>query len=228
MARGLGSSAAAVVAALALAEAAAGGAAQGNAALAHDRGSHPLLRRAGDWEGHLDNVAPSVFGGLVAVAQGGDGAPRVMPLPLSQEVGFAYAAPSLEIPTAQARSALPATVPHAGAALALGRLAALLQGLATGDPDLLRVGFEDELHVPFRLPLIPGAGEARAEALRAGAWAVTISGSGSGLIAVCPRGRERGVAEAMARAFAAGSDAAAVAIDAVPDLAGARCEAVGA
>jgi homoserine kinase len=225
VARGLGSSAAAVVAALCVAEAAAGGAMPRSAMPGGDR-VHLLLMRAAGWESHLDNVAPSVCGGLVGVVREGDGVPRVMPLSLSAEVGFAYAAPALEIATARARSALPETVLHTRASQALGRLTALLHGLATGDPDLLRIGFTDELHVPFRLPLIPRAGAARTEALREGAWAVTISGGGSGLIAVCPRGRERAVAGAMAAVFAGGPGAPAVAIDALPDTAGARREQV--
>lgn len=225
VARGLGSSAAAVVAALSVADAAAGDAMPGHPGVAGHGGVLPLLLRASRWESHLDNVAPSVCGGLVGVVREGDGAPRVMPLSLSAEVGFAYAAPAMEIPTAWARSALPETVLHARACQALGRLTALLNGLATGDPDLLRIGFADELHVPFRLPLIPRAAEARSEALREGAWAATISGGGSGLIAVCPRGREQAVAGAMAAVFAR-PGAPAVAIDALPDASGARREQV--
>lgn len=189
--RGLGSSAAAIVAGLALAAAARGGPAD----------PAELLARATELEGHPDNAAPALHGGLVAVARDADGCVRAVPLPLSPALGLAYAAPGEEVSTAMAREALPDTVHHDLAARGLGRMAALLRGLATAEPELLRIGFADELHVPHRLPLVPGATAATDAARRAGAWAVTISGAGSGLIAVCPPDRAAAVADAMAAAF---------------------------
>jgi len=251
IARGLGSSAAATVAGLLLADAANG------------RRIEPasLLDPAADVEGHPDNVAPALLGGLVAVATGqpvlfagsATGAPgraervrrgvaagpvrapgygtappttgapaatagrsssardldrpagatgrRAFRLPLSPDLGFAFAAPPIQISTALAREALPADVPHATAVRALSRTVALVRGLASGDPDLLRIGFADELHVPWRLPLIPDARAAIEAGIEAGAFAVTISGSGSGLIAVTPLGQADAVAAAMAASF---------------------------
>lgn len=199
--RGLGSSGAATVAGLVLAAASAGGALDRDAELAR------ALRR----EGHPDNAAPALYGGLVAVARGTGDEVRALPLPLADTIAFVFAAPDVEVATPAARAALPAQVPHATAARGLGRLAALVQGLATGEPDLLRLGFDDELHVPFRLPLIPRAREAMDAACAAGAIAVTISGSGSGLIAVTAPERAAPVADAMAGAF---GDGVAFAIDA--------------
>lgn len=197
VARGLGSSAAATVAGLAL------------AAAAH--GERPavdsLLDAAVRIEGHADNSAPCLMGGLVGVARTADAGSRAFRLPLSDALGFAFAAPAVEVSTVQARRSLPSTVPHAAAVRSLSRVAALVHGLASGEPDLLRIGFEDELHVPWRLPLIPGADGAIAAARAAGAFAVTISGSGSGLIAVSAKDRAAGVASAMAAAF--GEDGAA-------------------
>jgi len=104
-------------------------------------------------------------------------------------------------------------------------MAALLQGLATGEPELLRIGFADELHVPHRLPLIPGGEAALAAAAEAGAWATTISGAGSGLIAACPLDRAETVAEAIAEAFRRATGADGVVQFAVrPDLDGVRAE----
>ncbi|MGD8276786.1 MAG: homoserine kinase [Gemmatimonadota bacterium] len=191
--RGLGSSAAATVAGLALAA----------AALGEPFERESALEAAAALEGHPDNAAPALHGGLVAIATGADGRPRAFPLPLSDRIGFAFAAPPVEIATAYARRVLPASVPHATAVRALGRVAALVRGLAEGDPELLRTGFTDALHVPYRMPLIPGAADAVAAALDADAWAVTVSGSGSGLIAVCPAGTEDRVAERMLEAFGA-------------------------
>lgn len=194
IARGLGSSAAATVSGLVLAAAAAGD--------ALDRPTE--LERALALEGHPDNAAPALHGGLVAVARSADGLPHATRLPLARSLAFAFAAPDHEMSTTRARAALPADIPHTVATRALGRVAALVHGLATGDPALLELGFEDELHVPYRLPLIRGALEAIAAARAAGAFAATISGSGSGIIAVTAVETAAGVSDAMAGAFGAG------------------------
>ncbi len=155
-------------------------------------------------EGHGDNAAPSMFGGLRAVAETEDG-PMVMSLPLSPQVGFAYAAPSVGVSTDEARRQLPKSVSHGLATASLGRLVALLQGLAEGDADLIRIGAQDELHVPYRMALIPRASSVISAGIDAGAWAVTVSGAGSGLIAMCDQSDAEGVAEAMHQAFDEGS-----------------------
>lgn len=196
VARGLGSSAAALVAGHDLARAALG--------LPSD--PRASFRFASDREGHGDNAAPCALGGLRAVVPTPTG-PRALALELSPSVGFAYAAPGHRLATAEARAALPRQVPHATAVAQLGHLAALIRGLAVGDPDLLRTGVTDGLHVPHRAPLIPGALGAMEAALGAGAWAVTISGSGSGLIAMGPLDRVEAVAEAMHEAFEARASA---------------------
>ena len=106
--------------------------------------------------------------------------------------------------TAAARAALPRQIDHDVAVSQLGRLVALIRGLEEGDPALMRIGTEDALHVPHRLPLIPGALDAIGAGYEVGAWAVTISGSGSGLIALCPPEAASAVASAMREAFDAG------------------------
>jgi homoserine kinase len=190
VARGLGASAAAVVAGHELAYAVRG--------VSGD--NEETFTAAMQFEGHGDNVAPSVFGGLRAVATTPDG-PVVMSLHLSNEVGFAYAAPAAGISTRMARELLPTQVSHGVAATSLGRLVALVRGLAEGNPELIRIGVHDQLHVPYRLPLIPGAVAAMSAATDAGAWAVTISGAGSGLLAMCEPSQADGVAAAMHEIF---------------------------
>jgi homoserine kinase len=212
--RGLGSSAAATVAGLLLARAAAG---------EQDPDRQVLLDTATRREGHPDNAAPALLGGLVAVARAVDEQPRAFKLPLSPQVGFAFAAPDVEVPTPMARRALPQSVSHPVATRALGRVAAVIQGLATADPELLRIGFADELHVPYRLPFIPQAKQAIQAGLDAGAWAVTISGSGSGLIAVCAVERAADVAAAMRGAWRQ-TNTEATAFAAEPDLHGGKIE----
>jgi homoserine kinase len=217
--RGLGSSAAATVAGLVL----------GRVVEGDDVGAKDILSRATRIEGHPDNAAPALFGGLVGIVADDDGVPRPFPLPLSANIGFAYAAPPVEVSTAAARQALPGEVPQAVAVRALSRVAALVRGLANGDAALLHSGFEDEIHVPWRLPLIPGARQAMQAARDAGAWAVTISGSGSGLIALMPAGGEEEVALAMRDAFANAMAASATAGDILafaltPDRVGVRID----
>jgi homoserine kinase len=192
--RGLGSSGAAVVAGVALATEACGDTLDRDAALA----------AAVVLEGHPDNAAPALFGGLVTVTYTEHSTPRAMRMPLSSELTFAFAAPDTAISTQRARAALPQQVPHSAAVRNLGRLAALLYGLANADRAALAAGFNDELHVPYRLPLIPGAAAALEAAVNAGAWAATISGSGSGIVAVCPPGSEQRALAAMCESFRRG------------------------
>jgi homoserine kinase len=206
VARGLGSSAVAVVGGTALGMLATG------APLDHAR----ILLAAERAEGHLDNAAPALLGGLVGVAHG-----RPFALPLSPTWSFVFAAPGVELATARARAALPATVPHAEAARALGRVAALVRALETGDAELLKLGLDDTLHVPYRLPLIPGGAEVVEAGKRAGAYGVTVSGAGSGLLAITTPARADDVAAAMAATFRqlAGPDGV-IAFVAHPDLQG--------
>lgn len=195
VARGLGSSAAALIAGHDLAR----------AALELDASGEEAFRAAVRREGHGDNAAPCVFGGLQAVVPGGHGL-RALRLELSTDIEFAYAAPASPVSTSAARGALPRIIGHEVAVAGLGRLTALTRGLAEADPELICIGFEDGLHVPYRLPLIPAAGDAMNAGREAGAWAVTISGSGSGLIAACPPEASSAVAEAMREVFAEGSN----------------------
>lgn len=218
--RGLGSSAAARVAGFALACAALGEEFSRGEAWAHVTSA----------EGHPDNAAPCVFGGLIAVTRIPPQPRRMgltpLRLPLSMDIGWAYAAPAAEVSTNGARGALPAAVDRDVAVHSIRGMAALLRGLETAEPFLIAVGFDDHLHVPHRLPLIPNGERALAAALEAGAWAATISGSGSGLIAAGPPEAASSVADAMADAFrdgrAASTDDGVTAFVVSPDRDGAQ------
>jgi homoserine kinase len=211
--KGLGSSAAAAVAALAL------------AALVKDKHFDPdvALDAATALEGHPDNAAPSIVGGLVAVITDGM-RHRSLRLKLSDKIGFGFVAPHSSVSTKAARNALPSQVLHADATRTIARSVALIEGLADGDPELLRIGFSDDLHVPYRIGMIPGGGHALSAAMEAGAWAATISGSGSGLIAACERGCEERVVAAMESAFQTATAHSALALVVHPDFDGVRTE----
>jgi len=186
--RGLGSSGAAVVAGALLARV------LSRAELADSE----LLARAIELEGHPDNAAAALHGGLTLCARRSNGGWRVITPPLSTRIGFAVAWPASPLPTARARAVLPPSVPFGDAVENPRRLALLLEGLRTGERELIELGGVDRLHVSYRLPLLPGSERAFAAAREAGAWMTTLSGAGSGLLALGERGRMEPVAEAMA------------------------------
>lgn len=189
LARGLGSSGAAIAAGLLLGAAVAG----------DPRPRLAWLERAIELEGHPDNVAASLYGGLTLCLAGTP--PRLVRQDVHPALGFAVAWPGARLETAAARRVLPKSVPFADAVENARRLPLLLQGLAAADRDLVREGGEDRLHVPYRLGLIPGAREALQAAREAGAWLATISGSGSALVAVAPVETAPACAAALARAL---------------------------
>jgi homoserine kinase len=198
LARGLGSSGAAVAAGLLLAERAAGKRA----------GESQLLAWGLELEGHPDNSSAALLGGCTLAVPIGGGQLRVVRAELAPELGFALAWSDETLSTREARAVLPAELPFADAVENPRRLALLLEGLRRADPELLALGIEDRLHVRHRLPRIRGGGAALEAARSAGAWAATISGSGSALVAIGPHARIEGVAEAMAGALRAATGSA--------------------
>ena len=191
IARGLGSSGAAVAAGLRLASARAGQAAS----------LDQLLAWGLELEGHPDNSSAALIGGCTLSVPRPGGGVRVVRQPLHGDLAFAVAWPARGFPTSAARAVLPAQVPFADAVENPRRLALLLEGLRTADPELLALGGEDRLHVPYRLPRIEGAAAAIEAARAGGAWLATISGSGSGLVAIGPHARIAAIAAEMQRAL---------------------------
>jgi homoserine kinase len=186
--RGLGSSGAAIVA----------GALLARAIQESELSDEALLAACVELEGHPDNVAAALRGGLTLCARTAPGRWTVLAPPLSPEIGFAVAWPREPLETPRARKALPPSVPFADASENPRRLAFLLEGLRRGDPALLAFGGEERLHVRYRLPLLPGAARALAAGREAGAWLTTLSGAGSGLVALGPPAAMDSIARAMA------------------------------
>ena len=186
---GLGSSAAAVL----------GGILAANAITGGQLSQSDLLEMAVDMEGHPDNVAPALMGGLtIAVAtDSGLTVERVTPA----ELQVAVVLPDFDLPTAEARRALPQSVPLADAIFNVGRVGLLVRALENGDYDRLAVAMQDRLHQPYRLALIPGMATAIEAGKDAGAAAVVLSGAGPSAIAFAPAGHDR-IAAVMAEAFA--------------------------
>ncbi len=156
------------------------------------------LELAAQMEGHADNAAAALLGGLVIVSPADTGwLVRRIEVP---ELQVAYVLPSIDLPTRTARAALPPQVPLKDAAFNLGRSALVIEALRSGDLNLLSQAMEDRLHQPFRFPLVAGAEDARLAARRAGAAAVALSGAGPSLIAFTA-GSPAPVAAAMKAAF---------------------------
>jgi len=189
--RGLGSSAAAIVA----------GAAAADTLLGLGLGADAWLVLGTEIEGHPDNVAPAVYGGARLVLHRPAGGLLAVPLEVHPALAFVFAIPDLRVETKRARAALPVTIPHATAVQAAARGAALVQGLVTADPDLLSVGLDDLLHVPYRRSLVTGYDAVTASARAAGAYGATLSGSGPTVVAPAPPARASAVADAMVRAW---------------------------
>jgi homoserine kinase len=159
-----------------------------------------ILKLAVDLEGHADNAAAALHGGLtVAVHSEERWLVRRFDVP---PLRAALVLPDVDLPTHTARKALPTHVPHADAVFNSSRTPLVVEALRAGDLELLGQVMEDRLHQPYRLPLIPGAVEALRAARAAGAAAAAISGAGPSLIAFCAAD-PRPAGEAMAAAFLA-------------------------
>jgi homoserine kinase len=189
IARGLGSSAAAVVA----------GAVAATGILGFSLTDAQLLDACAEVEGHPDNVAAAIHGGFVLVVPGTPA--RVVPLTVARGLTLVFAVPDFEVTTRAARAVLPRELPHHTASRAAALSAALVHGLATGDGDTLRVALDDVLHVPYRRSLIHGYDQVCAAAVAAGALGATLSGSGSTLVAAVPERQALAVAEVMRAAW---------------------------
>jgi len=172
--RGLGSSSAAIVAGVCLARALVHG---GGQALPDDA----ALALAGELEGHPDNVAPALLGGLT-VAWAEDGRFRAVTLPVDPRVETVVFLPPQGLSTEVARGLLPSTVPHVDAAANAGR-AALLTAALGGRLDLLLAATEDRLHQGYREDAMPES-LALLRSLRADGVAATISGAGPSVLAL--------------------------------------------
>jgi len=132
----------------------------------------------------LDNVVPSLEGGLRLLVPGRDGGLESRLLPWFPELVLVVISPALEIATAHSRRALPATIPMSEAIAFAQNLAAFVHAVEAGDRGLLRRCLRDPLAEPHRSGLVPGFRAAQAAALAAGALGCTLSGSGPALWAV--------------------------------------------
>jgi homoserine kinase len=165
--RGLGSSAAAIVAGLAAAEH------MYELALTKE----DLLARAAELEGHPDNVAAAIYGGFV-ICSTEDGEPRAARFDPPGELETIAVIPAEEVRTEDARAAIPDQLPLGDAVANVASASTLILGLLTSDLNLIGRGLRDSVHQPRRAPLYPRSAELLAEARELGALGATISGAG--------------------------------------------------
>jgi len=172
LARGLGSSAAAIVGALGAA----------NALIGEPLPRDELFRIAASIEGHPDNVGPALYGGFVAATWDGERAEHIR-LDPPPRLTTLVAIPAYELLTSKARAALPEQVSRADAVFNLSRAALLTAAFAAGRLDVLRGAMADRIHQPYRAPLVPGLERVLREAADHGALGAALSGAGPTAIA---------------------------------------------
>ncbi|MBI4492408.1 MAG: homoserine kinase [Chloroflexi bacterium] len=187
LARGLGSSAAATAAGLLV----------GNELLGRPCRLEELLAFGTEMEGHPDNVAACLFGGLQACVTLDSGAVVRCAVPIPPGLRAVVLVPSFGMDTHAARGLLPAAIPLRVAVHNLGRTALLVAAMAAGRLDLLRVATEDAIHQPPRQALFPALPDLLRAALDAGAVGAFLSGAGSSVLALVD-GRGDAVAQALA------------------------------
>jgi homoserine kinase len=198
--RGLGSSAAVAVAVAAAA------------------GASDPLSVAARRDGHAENAAASVLGGLVAATMI-DGAPVARRLPLDDRLGYVVVVPDRHLPTELARSVLPHEIPLADAVYNLGRMGLLLAGLADSSA-LLPAAGGDRLHQDARSRLFPEAPELLERLQSAGAAIASWSGAGPALLAICASTDGAAAVETAAEKALAALGLAGYAMIVEPDLQG--------
>jgi homoserine kinase len=173
LARGLGSSASAIVA----------GMAGANELLGRPLSSEELLDEMVEMEGHPDNVVPCYRGGLTASLALPEGLAIQRTSP-HESLQFVLFVPEYELETSRARAAIPKTISVRDAVFNISRVIHVYRGIESGEVDMLSSAMEDCLHQPYRIPLIKGYQETADAALEAGAAGVCISGAGPTILAI--------------------------------------------
>ena len=189
VARGLGSSAAAIV----------GGAVAANALLGEPFDRRTLLRIASEVEGHADNVAAALYGAFT-VALPDEGGPVATRLVFPRTWRICLLIPGRPLSTEDARAILPSLVSRDDAVFNVAHAAALIAAVMRADGALLALAMADRLHQPARTKLVPALGEIIAAAREAGAFGAALSGAGPSVLAVAPARLAARVVSAMEEA----------------------------
>ena len=193
MSRGLGSSAAAIVAGLFAA----------NEVLGRPFTRSDILKFATEIEGHPDNVAPAIFGGFTVSTVDYRGQVQTFAFLPKIKLKLIVAVPDFPLSTRIARQVLPKSVPLKDAVFNVGRASMLIAALINGKEKFLAGAFDDALHQPYRTKLVPGMQEVFSAGKKAGALGVCLSGAGPCVIAFSAADKhlENNIAVEMVQAF---------------------------
>ena len=175
LARGMGSSASAIV----------GGLLVANYLVGADLNQDEILKLATQIEGHPDNVAPALMGNIVLSTKASDDQVIYHSIKPFDDLTCVLFIPDYEVSTSMSRAVLPQSISMADAVHTSGHLSLMLAGFMTGNKDLIGKTMVDRLHEPYRKSLIKNFDDFKTSALEAGAFAFSLSGSGSTIIAYC-------------------------------------------
>ncbi|WP_315791012.1 homoserine kinase [Fischerella sp. JS2] len=206
LARGLGSSATAIV----------GGLVGANVLVGKPLSQSQVMELAIAMEGHPDNVVPALLGGCRLAATGVEVEPpytqsgfpkgrrqewEICEVPWCENIVPVVAIPDFELSTKEARQVLPSQVSRADAIFNTAHLGLLLRGLETGNGDWLRAALQDKLHQPYRKTLIQGYDIVKVAAVAAGGYGMVISGAGPTLLVLTDTMNSEAVGAAMSAAW---------------------------
>jgi homoserine kinase len=190
LARGLGSSATAIVAGLLAA----------NHFLNNPCSESELLDLAIALEGHPDNVVPAFWGNCILSVKTEDKW-QFVPINCHADLAFILAIPNFELSTEKARAVLPKQLSYESAIYNMSHLALLIRALETANREWLSAALNDQLHQPYRRSLIPGYDLVRKAVLAAGAYGMVISGAGPTLLTLTHHSQSEQVSVAIQRAW---------------------------
>lgn len=192
LARGLGSSATAIV----------GGLVGANYLAGSPLSELEVMELAIAMEGHPDNVVPALLGGCRLAATSSRGW-EICDIPWHRDIVPVIAIPNFELSTAEARRVLPTEISRGDAIFNISHLGLLLRGLATNREEWLKAALQDKLHQPYRQTLIAGYESVNEAAINAGAYGMVISGAGPTLLALVDITKAKSVETAMTNAWMA-------------------------
>ncbi|MBW4489572.1 MAG: homoserine kinase [Trichocoleus desertorum ATA4-8-CV12] len=191
LARGLGSSATAIV----------GGLVGANVLAGSPLSATEVMQLAIAMEGHPDNVVPALIGGCRLAATNPEGKWEICDIPWHSDIVPVVAIPNFELSTAEARRVLPSDYSRADAIFNTAHLGLLVRALETGNGKWLRAALQDRIHQPYRQTLIPGYAAVQDTAIAAGAYGLVISGAGPTLLALTNSQQAANVEAAIANAW---------------------------
>jgi homoserine kinase len=191
LARGLGSSATAIV----------GGLLGANILAGSPLSPAEVMQLAIEMEGHPDNVVPALIGGCRLAATAANGW-AIADIPWHSSIAVVVAIPDFELSTEAARSVLPTEYSRADAIFNTAHFGLLVRGLETGNAEWLTAALTDRIHQPYRQRLIPGYDDVSQAVIAAGGYGMVISGAGPTLLALSTIERAPAIAEAMSDAWA--------------------------